>query len=179
METVFSFRNRYFKGDGGALAQNRLDTNGATMTVFNHITDNAHAESSTLSHRLGCEEIIKESASCLIAHAFPIITNGNGQHLPALVTGRETDCNIDGRHIIGGCSGLVPYGIAGIVHRIEHGPTDILRNNQYGFHRQLVVFLNGDVEVLVVGTHGMIGQPDILFHHSGNVSRHSLTILTT
>ena len=66
--------------------------------------------------------------------------------------------------------------MTGIVHDVEHGPAQVLRNDQHQGQALLVVLMDGHVEPLVVGTHGMIRQPDIFLDYFAHIGGQELVV---
>ena len=73
----------------------------------------------------------------------------------------------------------MPNGIAGIVHHVQHGTAQILRNDHYGWHTLLILFVQGDVEPLMIGPHGVVRQTHILLHDMAHIGWHALILLAT
>ena len=66
---------------------------------------------------------------------------------------------------------LAEHGVAGIVHQVEYGAAEILRNNFYQWQVVGILFLYRDIETFVVCLDCMVRKPYIFFGQLMQVGR--------
>ena len=126
------------------------------MFVLDDVARDTHAKTRTLPDRLGGEEILEEMLFHLIGHALSIVGNADEER-GARVKGHGGHRNFDGGLVVVTCRlGLVPHSIAGIVHHVQHGATQVLRYDHHQWQTFLILLMNGDIEALMIRPHGMI-----------------------
>ena len=69
------------------------------------------------------------------------------------------------------------YGETGVVHEVEHGPAEVLRNDHHLWQVVLIVLVDADVERLVLGAHGVIGEPYIFVDDAIDIGGYELVLL--
>ena len=70
---------------------------------------------------------------------------------------------------VSGSARLGEDGVAGVVHDVEHCPAEVLGYDVDLGEGLVVVLLEGDVEVLVVGPHGVVGEGDVFLGQAAEV----------
>ena len=143
------------------------------MFVFDDVAGDTHSQSGSLSDGLGGEEVLVESLFHFLTHAFAVVGKADDE-VPVL--------HLDGDRylrlvVVAGRLLLLPHRIACIVHHVEYGSAQVLRNDHHRRQAFLIVLVDGDVEVLEVGTQSMIRHPDVLFHDFADVGRQELVLL--
>ena len=142
------------------------------VLVFDDVPRDIHAQSRALPGGFGGEEGLEEALFHLVGHADPVVFDGDIELFPLAV-----DVYFDGRlEVYGRALRLLPYRIAGIVHDVQHGAAQILRDD--GLHRDalFIRLLDGDVEVFQAGAHRMLGEPDVFLDQLADVGRDKLVL---
>ena len=120
--------------------------------VLDNVARDAHAQSSTLADRLRGEEILEEALFYQFRHALAIIADGD-RYLVVGHSGFDTDL---GLIVFRGVLRAFPYSVAGIVHQVQYGTAEVLRDDHRLRQVLLIVLMDADIELLIVGTHSVI-----------------------
>ena len=145
------------------------------MAVPDDILHNAQAKTCALPYWLGGEEVFEEALLHLIGHTLAIIGKGDGKAV-GLTAHTHRELGLIGSI---GRLRLMPYGIEGIIDQIEHSTTQILRNDPRKRHVILIRLADGDIEVLMVGAHGVIRKPGVLLDNPTHIGGDELALLAS
>ena len=119
------------------------------MPVLHDVTCNAHAQTRTLSHGLGREEVFVEVLFHLVADTHTIVLDSYLQQAFRI----QCRLDVNGGHIFFTfLLGTVPNRIAGIVHQVQHGTTNILWNHHHLWQSVLIALVNRDVKAFMIGS---------------------------
>ena len=136
---------------------NRIKQHLSVMFAFYNIADDRHSEPCPLPDRFSRKKRVEQSLLDFRTHTFSIITDGKHDSFIQLFQTHRYLRRIS----FGSILPFSPYRIAGVVHHIQHCPAEILRNQPDRRNVFGIVFMNGNIKILVVGTHCMISQPHI------------------
>ena len=124
----------------------------ATVVLVYDVTGDSHAKTCTVTYWLGCEEVVVEFCLHLVGHSIAVVGNDNGQFFTL-----RLGTNVNSRFVVlsVGLASL-PNGVEGIIDNVENRTADVLMNHDYWRQAFRILFVDGCIEAVVVGTHGMI-----------------------
>ena len=153
----FYFTFLLFHRDGdsecGSFAECGLKGESAVVLVLDDVACDAHAQSGALSDGFRGEEILVETLFHQVGHTFAIVSDADGN---LVISHRRLDADLR-LVVVRGTLLAFAYRVTGVVHQVEYGAAEILGNDHHHGQSLLVVLVDADIELLVIGTHGMIG----------------------
>ena len=146
----------------------------AAVMLVDDVTGDCHTETCTVTYWLGCEEVVVEFCLHLIVHSIAVVGNGDRQFFALCF---RTNVN-SGLVVFTFSLASFPNGVEGIIDNVENRTADVLRNHDYWRQAFRILLVDGCIEAVVVGTHGMVTQPDVLMHQCVDVCRNAFAFLS-
>ena len=116
-----------------------------SMLVLDEIFYNRHTQTCSLSCGLGGEEVVVEVLLYFLCHTLSVILHIDEQ----CIIGHTHFDSDDRLIVITQSLTFLPYRITGIVHQVQDGAAQVLRNNHDKRHALLVFLMDTDVEATV------------------------------
>ena len=129
--------------------------------VHDDVVGQRQPQARALVRRLGGEEGVEDIGKDLLRDARAIVTQNDDQLL-ALAAGGDTQLRLVGLALGFHFLALLVRGVAGVVHHVEENPPQVVRDDVQLAGLGVQVLLDVQLELVVRGPGGMVGQAHML-----------------